>query len=388
MTNIDELTAYQRCMRVVEGGVPDKMPAYTPTIACEVASNILGRSVDTGGPSLWYAEAKAWAAGDAAHDEFLQKYEESLIYLNRALGIEVFRYGFRKPDRPTRQIDEVTFLYGDADGIHQIWRWDETAANYFPVKNTAPKRSPEDMPRVAGDMAKSLPKQLEAINSMDVLPERKLQDALGEEMFVVAGGATLAVGLDEAAFMACSLEPGAIGDILDCQLELGLAQLDLIARSGIKVVLGGGDMADNNGPMYSPRMFAELIIPRLKKLMTRVQEHGLHYVWRTDGNIWSVADMIFEDSGVPGYGEVDYDASMTAERIRQQYPDLVIWANLSGDFLHQRSEKDVYDYSLKVLRDSGGSHYFHGCSNTILSGTPAENVWAMMKARNDYAVPQ
>ncbi|MFI4911844.1 MAG: uroporphyrinogen decarboxylase family protein [Sedimentisphaeraceae bacterium JB056] len=385
--NKKELTAYQRCMRVIEGGVPDMMPSYTPTIACEVASKILGRNVDTGGPSLWYAEAKALAAGGSAHDEFLQKYEESLIELNRALDIEVFRYGFRKSDRPTSQIDEFTFLYGDPDGIYQVWKWDQTAGNYFPVKNTAPKRNPEDMPQVAKDMAQSLPEKLKVIESMDVLPERKLQDALGEEMFVVAGGATLSVGLDEAALMACFLDPGAIGDILDCQLELGLAQLDLIARSGIKVVLGGGDMADKNGPMYSPQIFNRLIIPRLKKLMARAKEHGIHYVWRTDGNIWSVADMIFHDADVSGYGEVDYDASMTTATIREKYPDLVIWANLSGDFLHQRSEKDAYDYSLRVLRDSRGSHYFHGCSNTILSGTPTENVWAMMKARNDYQIP-
>jgi len=179
-----QLTPYQRCLKVIKGQKPDKIPAYTPTIACEVASKLLGRSVDTGGPSLWYAEAQAWAKGDNAHTDFLQKYEESLLALNRTLGIEVFRYGFRKTDRPAKQIDEFTFLYGDSEGEHQVWKWDNTVGNFFPIKNTARKRQPEDMPDIARKMYRNLPKTLENINSIDVLPEQRLQASIGEEMMV------------------------------------------------------------------------------------------------------------------------------------------------------------------------------------------------------------
>ena len=185
--------------------------------------------------------------------------------------------------------------------------------------------------------------------------------------------------------MACALEPGAVGDILDCQLEVALAQAEGIAARGIKVVLGGGDMADKNGPMYSPRMFRELLLPRLKTFSARCQELGLHYVWRTDGNIWLVSDMVFLEAGVPGYGEVDYDASMQMGRIRQRYPDLVVWANASADVLRRRSPAEVYDHCMQILKGSQGTGYFHGCSNAVLPGTPPENVWAMMRARDDYS---
>ena len=39
------LTPYARCLAVIEGRRPDRVPAYTPTIACDVASEILGREV-------------------------------------------------------------------------------------------------------------------------------------------------------------------------------------------------------------------------------------------------------------------------------------------------------------------------------------------------------
>jgi hypothetical protein len=114
---------------------------------------------------------------------------------------------------------------------------------------------------------------------------------------------------------------------------------------------------------------------------------GLHYVWRTDGKIWLVSDMIFGrlpcGAGVPGYGEVDYDASMQMGSIRERYPGLVVWANVSADVLRRGTREDVYAHSMQILEGSRESGYFHGCSNAVLPGTPVENVWAMMQARDD-----
>jgi len=87
---------------------------------CDVASKILGRHVNTGGPSLWYAEARAWAAGENAHAEFERKYEQDLLELHRVLDVEVFRYGWRRNVRLAVHLDGRTFLYGDPDGVHEV----------------------------------------------------------------------------------------------------------------------------------------------------------------------------------------------------------------------------------------------------------------------------
>jgi hypothetical protein len=263
------MTPYERCLATIEGRVADRVPAYTPTICCDVASLLLGRQVSTGGPALWYAEARAWAAGEHAHAEFEQQYEQDLLSLHRLLGMEIFRYGWRRTVRPTAQLDECTFLYGDPDGAHQVWRWDAEVPNFLRVLDTAPKRQPEDWPALARQWRRDLDARVQAARANAGLPESRLQARLGEEMMVVAGGGGLSVGVDEASLMACALEPGAVGDILDCQLEVALAQMESIAGHGIKVVLGGGDMADKNGPMYSPQMFRSLILPRLRALAAR-----------------------------------------------------------------------------------------------------------------------
>jgi uroporphyrinogen decarboxylase len=377
------MTPYERCLATIEGRVPDRVPAYTPTICCDVASKILGRAVNTGGPSLWYAEARAWMAGENAHDEFEHKYERDLLDMHRLLGMEVFRYGWRQNARPTVQIDEHTFLYGDPDGAHQVWRWDDQVLNYVKVVDTT-KPQPEDWPRLARQRQKEVEARVQAVRERAGVREARLQERLGDEMMVVAGGGGLSVGVDEASLMACALEPGAVRDILDCQLQVALAQVESIAERGVKVVLGGGDMADKNGPMYSPHMFRSLVLPCLEQLAARCRELGLHYVWRTDGNIWLVSDMIFVQAGVPGYGEIDYDASMEPGQIRRRYPDLILWANVSADVLRRKSRDKVYDHCMEILKGSEGRGYFHGCSNAILPGTPPGNVWAMMQARDDF----
>jgi hypothetical protein len=383
-TDTAVLTPYGRCLAVIEGRIPGCVPAYTPTICCDVASKILGREVNTGGPSLWYAEARAWVAGENAHVEFEQRYEADLLDLHRVLGIEIFRYGWRRNIRPTAQIDAYTFLYGDPDGAHQVWRWDEEILNFVQVVDTAPRHRPESWPALARQAQRAADAQVASARERAGLAEAQLQRRLGEEMMVVAGGGGLSVGRDEASLMACALEPGAVADILDCQLEVAIAQVESIAKRGIKVVLGGGDMAGKNGPMYSPHMFRKLVLPRLTKLAARCNELGLHYVWRTDGKIWLVSDMIFAEAGVPGYGEVDHDAGMHTDAIRRRYPDLVLWGTISADLIRRAAPDEVYRGCRQIISDSGGRGYLHGCSNAVLPGTPPENVWAMMRARDDY----
>jgi uroporphyrinogen decarboxylase len=379
-----DMTPYQRCLAVIEGRVPDRIPGYTPTVACDVASKILGRQVTTGGPSLWYAEAKAWLAGKEAFAEFEHRLLEDRLEIHRLLGNDIWRFPWRKHLRPSVGVDDTTFIIGDPDGVHQVWRWEETVSNFIEAKNTARKPEPEDWPEMARRQQKGLAERAARAKESAGASEEAVQKRVGEDFMVVAGGGGISLGYNEPALLACIMEPGAVGDILDGSLEVALAQMEGIAGRGIKVVFGGGDMADKNGPAYSPKVFRELMLPRLKKLAARCRELGLHYVWRTDGKLWPVTDMLFVEAGFPGYGEVDRDADMDLGRIRAKYPDLVVWTNVSADLLNRGTRQEVYDNSIQILEESDGRGYLHGCSNAILPGTPVENVLAMTEARMDW----
>ncbi len=357
-------------------------------IACDVSSKILGREVATGSPSLWYAEAKAWLKGESAHEDFVAQLQENLLELCRVLEVEIYTAPWRQGERPARQLEEDSFLYGDADGVHSVWRWDAQVMNFLEVKNTAPKRQPEDWPELARRTLRHLAEQLEGVRQHAGEEEEKLQKRLGDQTLVLARVAGLNLGLDESALMACLIEPGAVADILDCQLEVALAHSEALARRGLNVARGGGDLAAKKGPIYSPGVFHKLMLPRLEKLAARSNELGLHYIWCTDGKLWPVTDMLFIDAGFPGYGEVDREATMTVEALHERYPGLVVWANVSVSVMRTGSRAEVYDHCRQILAESGGRRYVHGCSNAILPGTPPENVLAMIEARNDYAREQ
>lgn len=378
------MNGYQRCSVAIEGKMPDRVPAYTPTICSDVAAGILGRPAHTGGPALWYAEAVAWCEGQSAWQEFDSRVMEDIIDLDRALGQDVIRFPWRNNIRPTLRLDVNSFLCGDPDGEHQVWRWDEQSMNFLFVRESK-VRPDADWPALARRMEKELDSRIAQARENAGVAEARLQERVGDSMLVAAGGAGLSLGVDEERLVAAALEPGAVADILDCDLAVGLAQLDGIARRGIKVVLGGGDMADKNGPLYSPEMFTRFMLPRWKRVADHCRKLGLHYVWRSDGNLWKVSDMLFREAGFPGFGEPDFEAGMTTASLREKYPGLVIWANLSGDLIRRGTAAEVYRHAMEQLQASHGLRYLHGCSNTILPGTPPENVRALMKARDDFS---
>ncbi len=371
------MTSEHRLRMTLQGGHPDRIPAFTPTFACQVASRLLHRSVHTGSPSLWYAEACAWIQGSTAFREFEVRLEEDIVELYTLLNQDVIRFPWRQDTLPTRQIDAETFVYGDPEGEYEIWRWDADTFNFIRVRSTRPVIAPEDWWTVVREAEQTLESRLRRERDEFARREARLQKRL-QDMVVVVTGAPLSLGLDEVSLMACVLQPDAVSALLDIQLEIAFVQVETAAKRGIRYLLGGADLADKNGPLYAPERFDSLILPRLCRLADYCQSLGVHYIWRTDGRIWPLMNSIFNKANVPGYGEVDRDAGMTVGEIRRRYPHVSLWANMSGDCLRRATPQQVFSEAQQIIEESQGTRYIHGCSNTILSGTPVENVWAML----------
>ncbi len=373
------LSGRSRSLAAIAGETLDRLPNYTPTVACETASRMLGRPVHTGTGSLWRAEAEALLKGDQAFADFEAAVDDDLLALARLMQADVIRHGWRMSRKPTKKLDENTFLYGDPDGIWERWNYDPASGNYGVIETNAPVVEPEDWPERARQAAAALEKNVEATRRTFGCWEAAMQKRVGDEFLVLGVGGGFSVGVTEAALMACLLEPGAVADLLDCQLEIAKAAVDAAVERGIAVVLGGGDMADNNGTMYSPELFRELMLPRLKAFTRYSRERGVHYMWRSDGKVWDIADDLFVDAGIPGYGEIDFLATMTSAELRRRYPELVLWGNVAGDVLCRGTVEMVRQHVQEVLQGGGNTRHFFGCSNTILAGTPLENVQAFLE---------
>jgi len=84
------------------------------------------------------------------------------------------------------------------------------------------------------------------------------------------------------------------------------------------------DMCFKNGPLISPKQFAEFCVPYYRKLINEMKRLGVkHFVVDTDGNCDALTPL-FIDVGVTGIYPYEVAAGMDIEKTRAEYSDLVI----------------------------------------------------------------
>ena len=336
----------------------------------------------TGTGSLHFAEVSAWSEGARAHAEFEAKCYQDLIAIHRALDIDVLRMPWRMNRRPSRRIDEFTFLFGDAEGDHEAWKYNPDSADFGMVKRSQTSQPAEDVYRLAIERREQNPTALRNSAEREVRSIRELQAAAGDEFFVIGATGMIMVGSSEEDLLLLARDPDLVRRKMMLQAGRAVELGNLLAASDCpKVLQGGGDLAGARGPMYSPESFRSVVLPAYKLAMKQLNAMGVHYAFRSDGNIWPLADMLFVEAACPGYGEADLDAGMTTAALRERYPELVIWGNVSSAALFHAAPEQVKAQSRRIIAGAGGIGYFHGCSNAIVKGTPPANVEAMYSVR-------
>jgi uroporphyrinogen decarboxylase len=309
-----------------------------------------------------------------------------VIELARLLKFDMLHPPWRLTERPTKRLYENHFLYGDPEGDHVIRTFDP-AAKVFGVSRTVHARAfdPYDMDALEAEVEaeEAASERLGADDpaAVDPMMARMQADFGGE--FAVTGAAGLSVPLNERWLAACALRGDLVARSLDAQLARQLVRVEAQAALGLRVIWGGGDLADKSGPVYGPKFFHEIVLPRYQKLIRRCHELGLWYVFRTDGNLWSIAEDLFLHSGIDGYGEIDHEAGMTLERLKPLYGDRVcFWGNVpAGGVLVRGTPGQVGAFARRLIEIAApGGGFILGSSNSILPNTPPENVVAMFEA--------
>ena len=129
----------ERIMKIFRGEPVDRVGCFEQTIACSVASDILGRPAYTGGMALEYYEACAWWAGDEAHDAFNHRVVDDTIEISNVLGFDMVRArpGTLK-NPPTRRLDEFTFCFrGDGRKTEFVKKFDPGVQTWAEVAGPA-----------------------------------------------------------------------------------------------------------------------------------------------------------------------------------------------------------------------------------------------------------
>jgi hypothetical protein len=88
------------------------------------------------------------------------------------------------------------------------------------------------------------------------------------------------------------------------------------------------DMAYKNGPLISPALFREFMMPYYKRLIAFLRDHGVkNFCVDTDGNCWSLIPLFLE-CGMTGMLPFEVQAGMDIVEVRKAYPHLQIYGGL------------------------------------------------------------
>jgi len=200
---------------------------------------------------------------------------------------------------------------------------------------------------------------------------------------VAAGG--LQIPLDTIWLEAIYLRPDLIERYINIQVEKAIKDINFLSTIGVKLVFGGGDLANDKGPIYSPDVFRRFLLPGIKRVTELCHRLGLFYLFGSDGNLWPISKELFEDSGIDGYYEIDRRAGMDLKKLRSQFPRLTLIGNISSHTLHTGGKYEVIKETLDCIdtaREFGG--IIVGCSNYIVPQTPIENLLAMVETIRKY----
>jgi len=359
----------------------DRVPVMEQEIASNVASELLGRRASTGGGGIgWREVAEAVYTGE--REQLAKRISRDLTELSLKLELDAVRPPLIGTSGAKRKLDDNTYYLEDEDTASwSVLRYQPNTMEYQLVDSSVRREGIAAIERIASHVADKEPDVEEEV--FVVVDE--VVDAVGEDLAIVGAGG-IGIPMDPPWLMAAVMRPQLVSIYLDWQVRYSNELARLYRKHGIDFILGGGDLAGTRGPVYSPSTFKTMILPRLRRVVTHCHELGLPYIFRTDGNIWPIADFLLKESGVDGYGEIDASAGMRLADVRRAFPNLVLWGNIDcAKTLVFGSAEDVRrEVARNILDAAPTGGYILGSSNTIHPNVPARNFLAMLRAARDF----
>jgi len=377
------MTSRERVFAALEHKPTDLVPIHHIGFSSDVASALIGREAYVGGGIQQWREAVAYWQGEDAHAEYVERSYRDAIDVAIAAGNDIIRPSYWRYNRkPTKRIDENTFLY--EYGPEEDWRvlkYDPGSEQcdivYYKPRPAATFESIEHEIAAAEASLDSYRPSRE-----DFAAEIRAKRELGDKYEIRIGG--VGVGIPtrgiEIWFEALMLRPDLVARHLDVQVEIARRNVEFLAPLGFRHFWGGLDFASNEGPMFSPQVFKEMIIPRLRAVTEVCHKHNAYHFFASDGEFWSVTDMLFGDKVVDGYFEIDGRAGMDLRKLRERYPDLILIGNISSHTVHLGSKEEIREEALRALEVAKESHgIIVGTSNYFVPHTPIDNVLTLLE---------
>ena len=193
------------------------------------------------------------------------------------------------------------------------------------------------------------------------------------------------MGMDKL-MVAMALEPGFVHELFSRMADVNIVVIRRAVKTGADTISLGDDYCANKGPLMSPEMFKEFILPHLKRAVTAVHEEGAKCIKHCDGNIWPLLDMMIE-ADIDCINPLEPVANMDIADVKEKYGDRIcIMGNIDcAEMLCLGTEIEV-EHAVKecISRGAQGGGLIISSSNSIHSGVKPENYAAMIGAVHEF----
>jgi uroporphyrinogen decarboxylase len=380
------MTSRERVRLAFQHREPDRVPIYEQTVCCRVASEIMGRRMRTGGGRLRYEETAARWESEEAWREYVGRIIEDVGDLIRELDFDIVGVPWRHSARPSRKLADHTFRYDDPEtALWSIYHYDEQTDVFDEVDSAVSQEGVAAIERLVAAVEREA-ERARPPTAADHAELHAVAARAGCERALKCGVGFLMIPPDAAWLEAAATHPHLIERYLDAEAHQAIIAIPALPGLGIDILWAGGDLAGTSGPIYSPAMFRRFLLPRLKRIVAAAHAAGLVYLFRTDGNIWSIAQELLVESGVDGYGEIDIHAGMALAEVKRRFPHLTLWGGMScGSTLVFDTPAKIRDKTRQVMEacKPGGGLIF-GSSNSVHTGIPTDNFLAMREAAKEF----
>ncbi len=169
--------------------------------------------------------------------------------------------------------------------------------------------------------------------------------------------------------------------LLDLYVDWAEAVAERICGLGFDVFVTTDDIAHGTGPFFSPRVFRELVRPRLERLARKIT---IPWLFHSDGDVTSFLDDLVE-VGITAIQPVEPRA-MDIRAVKRRYGDrLCLCGNVDMDLLARGTTGDVDRTVRELIRDiAPGGGYIVTSGNSLAHYCRPENAQAMAAAVRRY----
>ena len=177
-------------------------------------------------------------------------------------------------------------------------------------------------------------------------------------------------------------EPELLGELLDCTLQYQLdLTMDALAECDfdIDVVHFGDDLGMQNGLMFSPKSYREIIKPRQAKLFGAVKAHSkAKILYHSCGSNYDILDDLIE-IGVDALNPVQTNAkNMQAEKLKREFGGRLCFWGAIDTHVPGTDPKEMEEEVRRVIQVMApGGGYILSAIHNIQHNVTAENICTM-----------